>query len=367
MKVIYQQLLDIYDKEIRINCRNKNKVYNFEKYKIQNITSIYNSLINNDYKPRKYNIFIIRDPKYRIVMSLSIRDKTINHYLARHILIPKLEKYLEMRNIATRKNMGSDYGIKLVKKYLEKNKKYGKFYILKLDIKKYFYSIDHNVLKSLLVDKLESDEYDIVSTIIDSTNASYINENIRFLKEKMIAKYPKIKDKINELPYYEYDKGLSLGAMTSQFLSIFYLYKLDHYIIHDLHLKYMIRYMDDYIIIHHDKDYLRKCLSDIESKLKNEYKLNINIKKTKITDNKEGFVFLGYRFQIKNKKTIIKIKSETIQRGKKRIKKMKYLYDKDIITLEKYFCSINTYYYSFKYSNLNKFKRIVDRNLYSSG
>lgn len=65
---------------------------------------------------------IIRDPKYRIVMSLNISDKIVNHYLARYVLIPKLDKYLDIRCVATRGGYGTDYGIKLVKRYIEKNK-----------------------------------------------------------------------------------------------------------------------------------------------------------------------------------------------------------------------------------------------------
>ena len=83
-------------------------------------------------------------------MSLSIHDKIINHYVTEFILKPKLEKYLDHRNIATRKNMGSDYGIKLVKKYLEQLKKYDQVYVLKIDISKYFYHIDHEVLKRMI-------------------------------------------------------------------------------------------------------------------------------------------------------------------------------------------------------------------------
>ena len=75
--------------------------------------------------------------------------------------------------------MGTDYGRKKIKEYLEKCKKYDKFYILKLDISKFFYSIDHEVLKSLLSEKLDPEEVEILSTIIDTTNQDYINNNIR--------------------------------------------------------------------------------------------------------------------------------------------------------------------------------------------
>lgn len=204
--VKFIDLLNIYDKEIRKNCRNKLKVYMFEKNKMQNIGNIYNILTSNSYYPFRYNIFLIRDPKYRIVMSLNIRDKIINHYLTRYVLIPKLDKYLDFRSVATRSGYGTDYGIKLVKKYIEKNKRYGKFYILHIDIKKYFYNIDHQVLKKLLVDKLDNDEYLLLSRIIDSTNFEYIN----FLIKKMIEaikKNPLETAKIKELPFYKENKG----------------------------------------------------------------------------------------------------------------------------------------------------------------
>ena len=178
-----------------------------KKNKMQNITIALNKI--NNFDKEKYNIFLIKEPKERIVMSLNIIDKLINHYVARTILIPKLEKYLDIRNTATRKNMGTSYAIKLLKKYLNLNKKYHEFYILKLDISKYFYTIDHNKLKDMLKAKITADEYDIISKIIDSTNYSYINENIKKIKDKYKTK------SIQNIPYYYKDKGLPIGGLTS--------------------------------------------------------------------------------------------------------------------------------------------------------
>lgn len=176
MKVDVYDLLDIYENELSRNTKNKRKINNFERNKMENIYNIKNIIESGNYKVGKYNIFNISIPKYRIVMSINIKDKIINHYVARHMLINKLDKYLDIRNCATRKNKGYDYGIKLLLRYLKENKKYGKFYILRIDISKYFYCIDHNVLKGLLIDKLDDDEYKIVCDIIDSTNKEYINE-----------------------------------------------------------------------------------------------------------------------------------------------------------------------------------------------
>lgn len=230
---MFLELLHIYEKEIRKNTKNKRKVYLFEIYKMSYIKEIENILESSYTYSCKYQIFLIFEPKVRVVMSLPIKDKVLNHYVTRYILIPKLEKYLNQRNVATRKDMGVGLARKLFKKYLSKMKSKN-FYILKMDIEKYFYSIDHEVLKDLLKEKLNKKEFNLIRDIIDSTSVEYINKKIEFLEKKYEI----------ELPKYEYGKGLPIGNMTSQFLSIFYLYKLDHKIIHDYHLKYCVKYMD---------------------------------------------------------------------------------------------------------------------------
>lgn len=361
MRVNYNDLVNIYEKEIRVNTKNKKKIYNFERFKIEYLNEIYYALNNNLYKDMKYNIFMIKDPKYRIVMSLNIKDKIINHYVTRFILMPKLEKYLDMRNVATRKNKGRDYGINLVKKYLEHFKTKDSCYVLKIDMSKYFYSIDHSVLKEMIKKDLYSYEYEIISSIIDSTNYSYINDKIISLKEKEI-KYNSIRKKeIEEIPLYKFGKGLPIGNMSSQFLSIFYLNRIDHKIVHDYHLKYMVRYMDDIVIFHEDKEYLKKIKMLLEEELLNTYKLKINKKKTNIMSIKEGVVFCGYRFRIIDKKTVINVCKSTRERVKKRVKEVKYLYINNKISLDKAFFSINTYYNGFKYGSRLNIKRIVDK------
>ena len=119
---IFERVLELYEKEISKNVKSKRKVYNFEKYKMQNISEIVKAIDNNNFKINKYNIFLITEPKHRIVMSLNVKDKIINHYVARYVLETNLTKYLSSKNVATRKEMGADYGIKLIKKYLELNK-----------------------------------------------------------------------------------------------------------------------------------------------------------------------------------------------------------------------------------------------------
>ena len=188
---IYDSILDIkviqkiYSSRVMVNTKNKLKLEKFENNYVSNMIYIKQILEERNYKPGRYNIFLIKEPKYRIIMSQGIYDKVINHYIAKYVLDKKLSKYLDIRNVATRRNMGSSYGIKLIFRYIEKLKrKNSEFYILKLDISKYFYSIDHNVLKELIKDKLTKEEYYFLEKIIDSTDEDYVNNTISNLKNK---------------------------------------------------------------------------------------------------------------------------------------------------------------------------------------
>ena len=183
--------------------------------------------------------------------------------------------------------------------------------------------------------------------IIDSTNQNDVNKEIDRLK-KQERLYSNRKEEILRIPNYEEGKGLPIGNMTSQFLSIFYLNRLDHKIIHEFHVKHYVRYMDDFLLIHHSKEHLKWCLKEIECILKRDYKLNLNRNKTRIYSSNGGFEFLGYRFRIWNHKTIMTLRRESIMRIKKRVKEVNYLYRCNRISFEKCFSSMNNYLYTYK-------------------
>lgn len=354
------KILDIYENIIRKKTKNKERIYKFDRYKMMNIDKVYKELKNSHYDGGFYNIFLIKDPKYRIIMSLNIKDKLINHYITTYLLYPKLEKRLIDRNVATRKDKGRDYAIKILKQDIEYLKRKEKFYILKIDIAKYFYSIDHNRLKEMLFEDLnDEDIYNYLSNIIDSTDKEYINQHIKDIKDK----YKNIKS-VQDIPYYEKGKGLPIGNYSSQFLSIYYLYKIDYKIVHTYRIKHYIRYMDDFILMHEDKEYLKSVRSKLEQELLDIYKLKLNKKKTILSDSKTGFSFCGYRFRVINNKTIMNVSNSTKKRVTKRVKEIKYLLNNKKIEPSRAFTSVNTYYYGFKFGSVNKIRRIVNKNFY---
>ena len=176
--------------------------------------------------------------------------------------------------------------------------KYKKFYILKCDISKFFQNINHDILKVKLQKKIkDKDALDIIFKIIDNDT-----------------------------------EGLSLGTMSSQLLAIFYLSDLDHYIKETLHIKYYVRYQDDFLLYHQSKEYLKYCLKQIKDFLLKEG-LTLN-KKTRLYTSKDKFIFLG---RTPNGKYA---KYRTLKR---RLKKRDYLYRSKKIPLSSYASSIIGY------------------------
>lgn len=329
--VKYEQILsyEVIEENFRDICsktKHRNKIVKFDLFHSANINSIYNELKEKRYRHSKYNIFLIKEPKYRIVMSESIRDKIVNHILSNEFLKPALYPKLIEENVATRLGKGTNAAIKLCKKYfIRMMNKYGDFYVLKFDISKYFYNIDHAVLKSMLSDIYTDPEVlKILYEVIDSTDANYINSEIDRCVNREIEKLKasnsreaqKQVEELLRIPHYYEGKGLGIGSLSNQIFAVFYLNGLDHYIKENLGIKEYVRFMDDGIIFGTDKERLKEIKIIIGEKLGN-LKLKLN-DKTAIYSAKGGFDFVGYRFSLKNGKILIRIKNQTKRRIKRK-------------------------------------------------
>lgn len=321
-----EKIMDVYH-TIRLNSKHKDKIFVFELFFSCNLFSIYEVLKSKKYRHGKYNIFLLKAPKYRVIMSEQMSDKIVNHLVSKYVLFPILEPRLIPMNVATREGIGTEKGIYYIKKYIHHLKqKHEKFYVLKCDISKYFYSIDHEIL----LDKIsrvirDPDILELLKEIINSTNQSYVNKNIYSLVRDEIERLEKkninVSSRIEELekiPCYFRGKGLPIGNMTSQILAIYYLNDLDHFIKEKLHIKYYVRYMDDFVLMHGDREYLKFCYQEIEKKLK-ELKLSFN-KKTQIIEIHQGFTFLGYRFVLRGMKLYVLLPAKSKRRIKRKLK-----------------------------------------------
>lgn len=338
-------------KIIRTNCRNHNKLYDFEVFENINLYDILIKLYLKNYNYSKYHIFLIYEPKYRLIMSENIEDKIVNHLISMYILLPSLEHKLIDTNVATRKKRGSGKALDDLTKYLNHLRLSKKeIYVLKIDIKKYFYNIDHEVL----IDKLKKDIKDkdalnIVIKTINSTNEEYVNKKIKEVCYKEINRVNKLNisskekkqkiDMIKKIPLYKYNKGLGIGNMTSQILAIYYLNDIDHIIKEKYKCKYYIRYMDDLIILDNDKNKLLSIFNEVKREI-SKLRLEVN-DKSRVFKLSHGFNFLGYSFKDDNGKLFVKLSNRTrvkINKNLNYLKKNNPLkYKRSLISYKGYF------------------------------
>lgn len=359
-----RNIISMYNTRVKINTKNKIKIEKFDEYYVSNITLVKNILDSKNYKPGKYNIFIIKEPKVRLIMSLNIIDKIINHLVCEYLLVDIFDNGLIDTNVATRVNKGTHYGYKKLVKYLNKNIS-NKLYILKFDISKYFFNINHDIVKKIIRTKIkDKDALNILDNIIDSTDSNYINEEIIKLKNNEINRIKNsnnsnkdklIKD-IMDIPLYKKGTGFAIGNPVSQAIAIIFLSYLDHYIKEKLNIPFYCRYCDDGILISDNKEYLKYCLKEIK-RIINDYKLELNMKKTRIYSIDNGFEFIGFRFIRKNNKLLIKVKNQTKRKFKRKLKVLNKLYINGNINYDTFNQVKVSYLGHLKYGNCNKLIR----------
>lgn len=378
--ISYSNILLVFNR-VKSKCHNKNKLMKFIRYKNCNLMDILIKLKNGNYKFSNYHIFLIHEKKYRIIMSENISDKIVNQMISYFIILPSFKCLID-ENIATRINKGSSYGYKLFEKYVYSIGTNKDIYVLRIDIKKYFYNINHNLLYDMLERRIKDKKsLNILKDILSLTDYDYINKSINNLVNNEIVRINKlnisIKEKnrlINELksiPLYREGYGLSIGCLSNQLMAIFYLNDLDHYIKEELKCNGFIRFMDDMYILSDNKKYLEYCFDNIRNKLK-LLDLDVN-KKSGIYRLKEGVNFLGYTYKIVNNRLLIRYDNTTIRNIKKKLNK---LYNDDfnfyygsVCSYKGYFIRCNTKLYFDKYSLVcinNKYdKYIMIKNRYN--
>lgn len=281
--------------EVMRNTKNKRQVYKLQNNAENVIRTIYEELKNERYVVGKYNVFIIYEPKQRTIVSQGMKDKIVNHLIAREILYPAILPCLVPFNVASRPGMGTKKALEYLERYRKqfaaKNKKY---FMLKCDISRFFLSIDHKILKKKVRRRIKDPRaLKIVFDVIDS-----------------------------------YSTGIGIGSMTSQVVAIFYLNDLDHFIKEKLKIKGYIRYQDDFLLFSESREYLEYCLKEIKKFLEKE-KLTLN-GKTRIYSSNENICFLGRNLygQYAKRRTV-----------RRKLKKRFYLMKEGKISLDSYIAS----------------------------
>jgi len=270
--------------------------FNLEK----NLFELQNELVSGTYKPGVYRTFTIYDPKMREISCAPFRDRVVHHAIC-NIIEPIFDKTFVDASYANRKGQGSH---KAVEKFFEYSKKYR--YVLKCDIKKYFPSIDHEILYGFLQKKIKDKRVlQLLGLIIGNSLPIFGIKNY-FPGDTLFTPI-------------ERKTGIPIGNLTSQLFANIYLNEMDHLILEKWSKNSaFIRYVDDFVIFHNDKKELWKLYESITEYL-HSIRLYVHENKADLLKVSHGVNFLGYKIY----PIAIKIKSKNIHKFKKRIKEYK--------------------------------------------
>jgi retron-type reverse transcriptase len=245
-------------------------VLRFEKNLEQNIFQLHRDLCDKTYKHGGYTSFYISDPKLRHIHKATVRDRILHHAVFK-VLNPVFEPAYIHNSFSCRIGKGNHKGVEAMAHMLRQASKNNTktCFVLKCDIRKFFNSIDHDILIGLLQKKIKDKKtMNLLEEIIDSFGG--------------------------EKPILFQRKGVPIGNLTSQLFANIYMNGLDQFVRHDLKVKYYARYTDDFIIVSGDKNYLQKLLPPIQLFLKEKLKLELHPNKVSIRKYHHGIDFLGY-------------------------------------------------------------------------
>jgi len=312
----FENLYDAY-KDCRKTKQHKGEVIRFETNLSTNISSLNHDIVTKKYRLGKYKEFLIYEPKERVIEALPFKDRVVIKCFCDVVLKAKIDQKLIYDNAACRKGKGTDFAIKRLEEFLrdEYRKEHNnKIYFLKCDIRKYFQSINHEILLNML-------------------------SGIGFSSDEMWMIEKLVKEQPNNA-----DVGLPLGNQSSQWFALLYLNVVDRYIKEKLRIKAYVRYMDDMILVHRDKSYLQYSRLKIEEKCKKDLKLELN-QKTQIGIVKNGIDFFGYRHILNENGSITrKLRASSKQRMKKHLKTLNKLRSKNLVDDEYVYVRKNAFY-----------------------
>ncbi|MDP3026759.1 MAG: reverse transcriptase/maturase family protein [Nanoarchaeota archaeon] len=247
-------------------------------YNLENeLFKLQDELRSQTYQTGEYRHFIIFEPKERKISALPFRDRVVHHAIC-YVIEQIFEKKFIYDSYACRKGKGTHAGANRLQMFIRNADNY---YVLKCDVSKYFPSVNHEILKEVIREKIADKKLlQLLDRIIDSPQ-----------------------------------EGIPIGNLTSQLFANIYLNKLDEYVKYELKIKYYIRYMDDFVMLHESKKYLH----EVKEKVRLFFismRLTLHPKKADIFPIELGIDFLGYRI-FNNHKLVRK---STVKRFLKNVK-----------------------------------------------
>ena len=251
--------------EFRLGKENKLDVQEFGLDLEDSIFELHDDLKNNNYVHSPYQSFYLHDPKLRHIFKAKVRDRILHHAIVK-VISPIFEKSFIFDSYSSRKNKGTHKAIERFRYFARRLSRNNSrtIWILKCDIKKFFDSVDHDIIIDQVKSKVKSAEaVELVRNIVSSIKTSKKG-------------------------------GIPLGNLTSQLFSNIYLDNLDQLIKRQLRIKYYLRYNDDFMFLSPDKHFLENLIPVVGAFLKEKLNLELHPQKVTIKNWGQGVDFLGY-------------------------------------------------------------------------
>ena len=262
-------------------------------------------LLNKTYTPSNFEIFYVYEPKKRLVQAPAFVDKVVLHAVTDNVLYDVITSSFIRDNYASQKEKGTHDGLmRLKQQMVEYYRRVGSAdgWVLKCDVRKFFASIDHDILKAKL--------------------------RARFLRRGIDMQFYDLL-----CIYIEKTDGLPLGYQTSQLLALLFLDEFDHFIQEELGYRYYGRYMDDFRVIARTKEELQRLLKKVERWM-GDLRLELN-EKTGIFPLRNGIDFLGFHTYLTETGGVVqKLRREKVNDIRARVKYWKKAYPAGEVTKE---------------------------------
>lgn len=238
-------------------------VMEFERHLEDNLFQVQAELSTKTYHHQGYHTFHVYDPKFRVINKACVRDRVVHHLLFQ-FLEPLFQPAFIYHSYSCQKDKGIHLSVKNAQNALRQaSKNYTRtVWSLKMDIKKFFASVDHEILIRLLKRKVK-------------------DEGILWLIEEIVGSFG------NGI-------GMPIGNLTSQIFANIYLSELDYFVKHRLGEHYYFRYADDFLFLHEDKEHLIELCQIIDEFVAQELRLTIHPDKIIFRMLDQGIDWLGY-------------------------------------------------------------------------
>lgn len=249
-------------------CNGKRRKLDVAKFELNlenNIFTLHRELVSGIWRPEAYNVFYVQDPKLRIIHKASVRDRVLYQAVYQSLYRFFDEGFIH-DSYSSRNLKGTHRAIARFEKFIRKETRNytERAFALQCDIRKFFESIDHDILLKLIRKKITDEKLIVlIFKIINSFEATN-------------------------------GKGLPLGNVTSQLFANVYLNEFDQYIKKTLECEYYVRYCDDFVILHKSERYLESLILQIGNFLENDLSLSLHPRKVDIRKIHQGIDLLGY-------------------------------------------------------------------------